>query len=75
MKLKLAAPVLTVAALAACSPAQSAAPGVIAADPWVRATVGTEMPEMTALFVNLTNPSKEEQRSNCMRWSRSTARW
>ena len=61
MKSKLAAPVIAVAALAACSPAQSATPGVIAADPWVRATVGTEMPEMTALFVNLTNPSEDDR--------------
>ena len=59
--LKLAAPVLAAAALAACSPAQTAAPAVLAADPWVRATVGTEMPEMTALFVNLTNPSEEDR--------------
>ena len=50
---KLAVPVLAAVALAACSQAESATPGILAADPWVRATVGTEMPEMTALFVNL----------------------
>lgn len=51
-----------VVALAACSgPADSATPGILAADPWVRATVGTERPDMTALFVNLTNPTQEDR--------------
>ncbi|MBB1515400.1 copper chaperone PCu(A)C [Tessaracoccus sp. MC1679] len=58
---KLAVPVVAAVALAACSQAESATPGILAADPWVRATVGTEMPEMTALFVNLTNPSEEDR--------------
>ncbi|MHA6511129.1 copper chaperone PCu(A)C [Tessaracoccus sp. Z1128] len=62
MKWKLLVPALATVAVAACSPAaQSATPGIIAADPWVRATVGTEMPEMTALFVSLTNPSEEDR--------------
>ena len=34
--------------------------GVIAADPWVRTTDGAQMPEMTALYVNLTNPGPED---------------
>lgn len=49
-------------ALAGCSPAQtSEAPKVLAADPWVRTTDGTQRPEMTAVFVNLTNPSDADR--------------
>ena len=44
--------------LAGCGGSPSAeSPGVLAADPWVRTTDGAERPDMTALFVNLTNPS------------------
>ena len=35
-------------------------PGVLTADPWVRSTDGTERPDMTALFVNMTNPTPED---------------
>lgn len=34
---------------------------MLAADPWVRTTDGAKMPEMTALFVSLTNPSDEDR--------------
>lgn len=44
--------------LSGCGGAPAAeAPGVLAADPWVRTTDGTERPDMTAVFVNLTNPT------------------
>lgn len=42
------------------SPASSA--GVLAADAWVRTTDGSKMPDMTALFVNLTNPTSADIR-------------
>lgn len=45
--------------LAACS--SSTTPAVLAADPWVRSTDGAERPDMTALFVNLTNPSDTDR--------------
>ncbi|MFV0430375.1 MAG: copper chaperone PCu(A)C [Arachnia sp.] len=41
-------------ALTACSSSED--PGILAADPWIRTTAGTERPDMTALFVNFTNP-------------------
>ncbi|MDO5736683.1 MAG: copper chaperone PCu(A)C [Propionibacteriaceae bacterium] len=49
--------------LGACtSPSGEITPGVLVADPWVRATEGTERPDMTALFVNLTNPTSADIR-------------
>ena len=48
--------VLLLLPLAACGQQPAANPGVLAADPWVRTTDGAKMPEMTAVFVNLTNP-------------------
>ncbi|WP_297108169.1 copper chaperone PCu(A)C [Tessaracoccus sp.] len=39
----------------------TAAPGVLAADAWVRTTNGAERPDMTAVFVNLTNPGKDDR--------------
>ncbi|GAA4897274.1 copper chaperone PCu(A)C [Tessaracoccus lubricantis] len=47
--------------LAGCSAAADAAPGVLAADPWARTTDGAERPDMTAVFVNLTNPTDEDR--------------
>lgn len=44
--------------LGACgSPAPGSAPGVLAADPWVRSTDDSQRPDMSSLFVNLTNPT------------------
>lgn len=47
--------------IAGCSSTTAATPGVLAADPWVRTTDGAERPDMTAVFVNLTNPSDEDR--------------
>ncbi|MBB1509514.1 copper chaperone PCu(A)C [Tessaracoccus sp. MC1756] len=47
--------------IAGCTSAQPAAPGVLAADAWARTTDGAERPDMTAVFVNLTNPSDEDR--------------
>lgn len=59
---KLALLALPVLAVVGCSSATEAAtPGVLAADPWVRTTDGAERPDMTAVFVNLTNPSDEDR--------------
>lgn len=44
--------------LAGCS--STASPGVIAGEPWVRSTDGAQRPDMTAVYVNLTNPSDED---------------
>ncbi len=53
--------VAAVVVLSACGGGTAAeAPGVLAADPWVRTTDGAERPDMTALFVNLTNPGDED---------------
>ncbi|RMB58356.1 copper chaperone PCu(A)C [Tessaracoccus antarcticus] len=47
--------------LGACStPAQDTTTGVISGDPWVRTTDGSEQPDMSALFVNLTNPTSAD---------------
>ena len=47
--------------LTACGGGPSTeAPGVLAADAWVRTTDGAERPDMTALFVSLTNPGGED---------------
>lgn len=61
MKSKFAPIAATALLLTACSSAAGETPGVLAAEPWIRATVGTEQPQMTALFVNLTNPSEEDR--------------
>ena len=53
--------VLLLLPLAACGQQPAANPGVLAADPWVRTTDGAKMPEMTAVFVNLTNPGTEDR--------------
>ncbi|MFT3887477.1 MAG: copper chaperone PCu(A)C [Arachnia sp.] len=47
--------------LSACGGDPAAAPGVLAADPWVRTTDGAERPDMTAVFVNLTNPTSSDR--------------
>lgn len=49
---------MAVLLLAGCS--SNAAPGVIAGEPWVRTTDGAQRPDMTAVYVNLTNPSDED---------------
>ncbi len=47
--------------LGACgSPADEAPTGVILGDAWVRTTDGSERPDMSALFVNMTNPTSED---------------
>ena len=47
--------------LGACgSSAEGSPTGVITADAWVRTTDGAERPDMTALFVNMTNPTSED---------------
>ncbi len=50
--------VAAVLLLAGCS--SNASPGVIAGEPWVRTTDGAQRPDMTAVYVNLTNPSGED---------------
>ena len=57
MKMSLVPVVAASLLLGACSAAaEGNAPGVIAADGWVRTTDGSQRPDMTAVFVNLTNP-------------------
>lgn len=47
--------------LGACGSADAESPsGVIAADPWVRSTDDSERPDMSSLFVNLTNPTADD---------------
>ncbi len=47
--------------LGACgAPADEAPSGVILGDPWVRTTDGSERPDMSALFVNMTNPTSTD---------------
>ncbi|MEO7589298.1 MAG: copper chaperone PCu(A)C [Arachnia sp.] len=47
--------------LGACgTPAGDTTSGVIAAESWVRTTDGSEQPDMSALFVNLTNPTSAD---------------
>ncbi len=61
-------PVIGVAALVgACGvPAEGKVPagddssGVLLADPWVRATDDSQRPDMTAVFVNMTNPTSSD---------------
>ncbi len=63
MKTLLVPAVAAVLLLVACgTSAEGSAPGVITADPWVRTTDGAERPDMTALFVNMTNPTPEDIR-------------
>ncbi|WP_233558300.1 copper chaperone PCu(A)C [Tessaracoccus sp. OH4464_COT-324] len=57
--MKLVVP-LGVALLGLVGCSQAAAPGVLAGEPWVRTTDGKQKPEMTAVFVNLTNPTSKE---------------
>lgn len=52
---------LAVAVSACSSAAPAQQPEVLAADPWVRTTDGAERPDMTAVFVNLTNPSDADR--------------
>lgn len=56
---KLLPAVCVVALLGACA---AETPPVVAADPWVRTTDGSQKPEMTALFINLTNPGDADVR-------------
>lgn len=58
--IKLAPAVLLAAVVVGCGGA-APDPKVLAADPWVRTTDGAQRPEMTALFVNLTNPSDDDR--------------
>lgn len=54
--------VVGILGLSGCGGGPAAAtPGVLAADPWVRTTDGAERPDMTAVFVNLTNPTKTDR--------------
>lgn len=55
-------PAMTAALLvASCgATAEGDSPGVIVGSPWVRTTDGAERPDMTALFVNLTNPTGDD---------------
>lgn len=46
--------------VAGCGADDASDPGILAADAWVRTTDGAQRPEMTALFVNLTNPTDED---------------
>lgn len=47
--------------LAACgTPGDEAPAGVILGDAWVRTTDGSERPDMSALFVNMTNPTSTD---------------
>lgn len=48
-------------AVPACATREAATPKVLAADAWVRTTEGAKRPDMTAVFVNLTNPSDEDR--------------
>lgn len=48
-------------AISACSAKEAEAPKVMAADAWVRTTDGAKRADMTAVFVNLTNPSSEDR--------------
>lgn len=60
--LKLAPALAAAILLSACgSAAPAETPGVLAADPWVRTTDGAQRPDMTAVFVNLTNPSEDDR--------------
>ena len=61
MKNWLAPAVAATLLIGACStPAEETTSGVMAADPWVRTTDGSEQPDMSALFVNLTNPTSAD---------------
>ena len=44
--------------LAGC--AQDATPGILTGEPWVRTTDEAQRPDMTAVYVNLTNPSDSD---------------
>ena len=47
--------------LGACgTPVDEAPSGVILGDAWVRTTDGSERPDMSALFVNMTNPTSSD---------------
>ena len=56
----LLAGLLGLVAVVGCSSEGSSTPGIIAEESWVRSTDEAERPEMTAVFVNLTNPSSED---------------
>lgn len=62
MKSWIAPAVVATLLLGACGDdaAADGGPGVIAADPWVRSTDDSERPDMSSLFVNLTNPTAED---------------
>ena len=57
-----AVPLLAVVAACSGPPPTTTEPGVLAADPWVRTTDGAQRPDMTAMFVTLTNPTDEGRR-------------
>lgn len=61
MKLRHLAVAVSALLIAGCSGASAEPPGILAADPWVRTTDGAQRPDMTAVFVNLTNPSDEDR--------------
>lgn len=48
-------------AVSACTAREAETPKVLAADAWVRTTEGAKRADMTAVFVNLTNPSGEDR--------------
>ncbi|MDF1488264.1 copper chaperone PCu(A)C [Tessaracoccus caeni] len=53
--------IAAVVGLSGCGGGASAEPpGVLAADAWVRTTDDAERPDMTALFVNFTNPGDSD---------------
>lgn len=58
MKKVLAA--LTILLISAGCSSQDATPGILTGEPWVRTTDGAQRPDMTAVYVNLTNPSASD---------------
>lgn len=61
MKLRYLGVFVSALLITGCAGAPAEPPGVLAADPWVRSTDGAMRPDMTAVFVNLTNPSDEDR--------------
>ena len=61
MKLRYVSVAIPALLIASCASTPAETPGVLAADPWVRTTDGAQRPDMTAVFVNLTNPSDEDR--------------
>lgn len=53
-----AAVLLSVTSLVGCAQTQEP-PGILLGEAWVRTTEGKEMPDMTAVYVNMSNPGSE----------------